>query len=56
MIHLYLDTRTGSHIVEVLFELNREQGATLVLVTHDQGLADLCQRRLLLDAGELVSG
>ena len=51
-----LDTRTGSHIVEVLFELNREQGATLVLVTHDQGLADLCQRRLLLDAGELVSG
>lgn len=51
-----LDTRTGSHIVEVLFELNREQGATLVLVTHDQGLADLCQRRLLLEAGELVSG
>ena len=51
-----LDTRTGSHIVEVLFELNREQGATLVLVTHDQGLAELCERRLLLDAGELVSG
>ena len=51
-----LDTRTGSHIVEVLFELNREQGATLILVTHDQSLADLCERRLLLDAGELVSG
>ncbi|MEP1471808.1 MAG: ABC transporter ATP-binding protein [Halieaceae bacterium] len=51
-----LDTRTGSHIVEVLFELNREQGATLVLVTHDQGLAELCERRLLLDAGQLVSG
>ena len=51
-----LDTRTGSHIVEVLFELNREQGATLVLVTHDQGLAELCERRLLLDAGGLVSG
>ncbi len=49
-----LDTRTGSHIVELLFELNREQGTTLVLVTHDMGLAERCQRRLVLEAGALV--
>ena len=49
-----LDTRTGTHIVDLLFELNREEGATLVLVTHDQGLADRCERRLCLEAGALV--
>ncbi|MAT92107.1 MAG: ABC transporter [Halioglobus sp.] len=49
-----LDTRTGAHIVDLLFELNREEGTTLVLVTHDQVLADRCQRRLRLDAGALV--
>ena len=50
-----LDTRTGGHIVDLLFELNREEGTTLVLVTHDQELADRCQRRLVLEAGELVA-
>jgi putative ABC transport system ATP-binding protein len=49
-----LDTRTGTHIVDLLFELNREEGTTLILVTHDQGLADRCERRLCLDAGALV--
>ncbi len=51
-----LDTRTGSHIIDLLFELNREQGTTLVLVTHDTGLAERCQRRLCLEAGALVDG
>jgi putative ABC transport system ATP-binding protein len=50
-----LDTRTGNHIIELLFELNREQGATLVLVTHDNNLADLCERRIRLEAGALVA-
>ena len=50
-----LDTRTGGHIIDLLFELNREEGTTLVLVTHDQELADRCQRRLVLEAGELVA-
>ena len=50
-----LDTRTGTHIVDLLFELNREEGTTLILVTHDQGLADRCERRLCLDAGALVT-
>jgi putative ABC transport system ATP-binding protein len=49
-----LDTRTGTHIVDLLFELNREEGTTLILVTHDQSLADRCERRLCLDAGALV--
>lgn len=49
-----LDTRTGARIIELLFELNRQEGTTLVLVTHDMGLAERCQRRLVLEAGELV--
>ena len=51
-----LDTRTGAHIVDLLFGLNREEGTTLVLVTHDMSLAERCQRRLVLEAGELVEG
>jgi putative ABC transport system ATP-binding protein len=49
-----LDTRTGAHIIDLLFGLNREEGTTLVLVTHDMVLAERCQRRLVLEAGELV--
>ncbi len=51
-----LDTRTGGHIVDLLFELNREEGTTLVLVTHDRTLADRCGRCLTLEAGALVAG
>ena len=50
-----LDTRTGTHVVDLLFELNREEGTTLVLVTHDRDLADRCERRLVLEAGALVT-
>jgi putative ABC transport system ATP-binding protein len=49
-----LDTRTGGHIIDLLFELNREEGTTLVLVTHDEQLADRCERRFCLEAGALV--
>jgi len=49
-----LDTATGERIIDLLFELNREEGTTLVLVTHDLKLAERCDRRLELDAGELV--
>ncbi len=51
-----LDTATGGHVIDLLFAMNAEQGTTLVLVTHDQGLADRCDRRLELRAGELVDG
>jgi putative ABC transport system ATP-binding protein len=50
-----LDTATGERIVELLFELNREEGTTLVLVTHDAALAARCGRCLEMAAGELVA-
>lgn len=46
-----LDSKTGSRIIELLFELNQEQATTLVLVTHDAKLAGLCQRQMQLEAG-----
>ncbi|MEZ5570045.1 MAG: ABC transporter ATP-binding protein [Halioglobus sp.] len=49
-----LDTRTGAHVVDLLFELNREEGTTLILVTHDLSLAARCARRVQLEAGALV--
>lgn len=51
-----LDQKTGAHICELLFALNREQGTTLVLVTHDSQLADPCDRVVHLDAGRIVNG
>ena len=50
-----LDSKTGANIMELMFELNHESSTTLVLVTHDNGLADRCDRTLTLDAGKLVS-
>jgi len=49
-----LDTQTGQAIVDLLFQLNRESGTTLVLVTHDERLAARCGRILRLDGGRLV--
>jgi len=49
-----LDTQTGQAIVDLLFQLNRDAGTTLVLVTHDERLAARCGRILRLDAGRLV--
>ncbi len=46
-----LDTATGQRITDLLFELNRSTGSTLVLVTHDRTLAARCSRVLELDAG-----
>ncbi|ALZ85566.1 ABC transporter ATP-binding protein [Pseudomonas oryzihabitans] len=50
-----LDSRTGGHISDLLFELNREQGTTLVLVTHDERLAARCARQLRLEGGRRVA-
>jgi len=49
-----LDTETGAHIIDLLFELNREHGTTLLLVTHDESLAERCSRRVKLAAGRLM--
>jgi len=46
-----LDARTGRAMIDLLFELNRERGTTLILVTHDLALAARCGRRLDIDAG-----
>ena len=48
-----LDQLSGENIIELLFQLNREQGTTLVMVTHDQSLATACQRHFQLDHGIL---
>jgi putative ABC transport system ATP-binding protein len=50
-----LDTRTGQAIIELLFDLNAAAGTTLVLVTHDEHLAQRCNRMLRLDGGRLVN-
>jgi putative ABC transport system ATP-binding protein len=49
-----LDFATGEKVMELMFELNREAGTTLVLVTHDRGIAARCQRQLHLEAGRLL--
>ncbi|MCY1338356.1 ABC transporter ATP-binding protein YtrE [compost metagenome] len=49
-----LDNVTGEHIGELLFELNRERGTTLILVTHDERLARRCRRLIRLESGRLV--
>ncbi len=50
-----LDTSTGQRITDLLFDLNRSTGSTLVLVTHDRALAGRCNRILELDAGHTVN-
>jgi putative ABC transport system ATP-binding protein len=50
-----LDFATGATVMELMFEMNREAGTTLVLVTHDAGIAARCQRQLGIEAGRLVS-
>lgn len=46
-----LDSVTGDKVMELMFELNREQGTTLVLVTHDREIARRCERRIAIEAG-----
>ena len=50
-----LDLTTGTRIVDLLFDLNREENTTLVLVTHDESLASRCDRRMTLAEGRTVS-
>ncbi|MGO2168458.1 MAG: ABC transporter ATP-binding protein, partial [Pseudoalteromonas sp.] len=49
-----LDSKNGKMIESLLFELNKEHGTTLILVTHDEALADKCQQVLHIEAGQLV--
>jgi putative ABC transport system ATP-binding protein len=49
-----LDARTGEAVIDLMFELNRERGSTLVMVTHDPGIARRCGRQVELSAGRIV--
>jgi putative ABC transport system ATP-binding protein len=49
-----LDFATGEKVMELMFELNRELGTTLVLVTHDRGIAARCDRQVRIEAGRVV--
>jgi len=50
-----LDFATGETVMALMLELNRELGTTLVLVTHDKALAARCDRRITIEAGQLVA-
>jgi len=50
-----LDGRTGQQVVEILFGLQKRRGATLVLITHDERLAALCERTIRMADGRLVT-
>lgn len=49
-----LDAETGEQIIDLMFELNREQGTTLVLVTHDETLSRRCSRQIRLSHGKII--
>ena len=50
-----LDFATGEQVMKLMFDLNRELGTTLVLVTHDRGIAAQCERRITIEAGRVAS-
>ena len=50
-----LDSQTGAAVENLLFDLNREQGITLVIVTHDSELAERCDRLIEMKDGQIVS-
>ncbi|NLV00544.1 ABC transporter ATP-binding protein [Marinomonas sp. UCMA 3892] len=49
-----LDEENGKLIIKLLFDLNQSQGTTLVMVTHDNELAKMCDRQLVMSAGQLT--
>lgn len=49
-----LDAATGAQVIELMLELNQNQGTTLILVTHDEALAHQCDRQLRLSAGRVL--
>jgi putative ABC transport system ATP-binding protein len=50
-----LDFATGETVMNLMFDLNRELGTTLVLVTHDRAIAQRCERRITIEAGRIAS-
>ena len=50
-----LDFATGERVMQLMFDLNREAGTTLMLVTHDRGIAARCDRQIRIEAGRVSS-
>jgi putative ABC transport system ATP-binding protein len=48
-----LDRKTGGHVIDLLFGLQRRRGATLILVTHDERLAGACERTIRMADGRI---
>jgi len=51
-----LDHATGETVMKLMFDMNREAGTTLVLVTHDRSIAARCERQIRIEAGKIVEG
>ncbi len=49
-----LDFATGERVMQLMFDLNAERGTTLILVTHDRGIASQCAKRVTIEAGQVV--
>jgi putative ABC transport system ATP-binding protein len=49
-----LDFATGERVMELMFDMNREAGTTLVLVTHDRAIAERCKRQIRIEAGKVA--
>jgi len=50
-----LDTRTGNEVMDLLFEIHAMRSFTLIIVTHDPDIADLCHRQIVLRDGKIIS-
>ena len=50
-----LDSNTGDKVEKLLFSLNKEQGITLIIVTHDEALANKCNRQIRIKDGKIVT-
>jgi putative ABC transport system ATP-binding protein len=50
-----LDSENGQHVMDLLFKLQREEGITVVIVTHDNDLAELCDRSITIKDGQIVT-
>lgn len=51
-----LDSATGEKVINLLFNFNKEKGATLIIVTHDEDLAKLCDRQIRIADGQISEG
>lgn len=49
-----LDSTTGERVIKLLFDLNKKQGVTLIIVTHDEDLASLCDRQIRIADGRII--